>query len=927
MRQVIIGFFLLLLPSLAQAQSELAEKLRKTLQKHTQADTFRVNRLVEISLVSPSIPLDEMEEYAEEALKLSRQLKYPFGEAGALLALSRYYSGTGNFKASLEEIHKADSIAMILGDTKLLALVYLRYYNSYYLSGNNKEALIWLKKAESYAIQNADLPNIGTIQNQLSNVYGTLGDYGRALQYASLSMETATDLGDSLKIYLAHNRLANIFLLIGEYDKSLVNLEKMLVFHEKLKFDSARLANVYNDLGEVYRLSNDFPKAISAYNQALKVRKDENITIVVKSNLADVYLRMDSIGLALDYAYAAKTTSKSKAYNYYNGWISGVLARAHLKQGRLDSAEYYAAMGYKIGMETAYMEDMRDNAQTLAAVYAYKNDYKNAYDFFQKYISYRDSMLTDEVKNKSAIMEYNLEMVKKEDEIALLSEQKKTQQNFLISTVVVLGLILIMAFVLLRNNRHKQKANLMLRQQKQEIDEKAKELTIQKDNLEQSYQNMELLAEIGRKVTASLSVNGIIGTVYDQVNKLMDASIFGIGIYHEDRQCLEFPATYEKGEALPAYDNDIHDKNKLAAVCYNTGNEILINDLNSEYGQYLQHMPTVSAGEMPLSLIYLPLKVKDKIVGVITVQSFNKHAFTDYHLFMLRTIAVNTAIALENAESFLKLEHTLTNLKETQNQLIQAEKMASLGELTAGIAHEIQNPLNFVNNFSEVSGELLEEIREEMEAENYRDAALILKDLESNLSKIQHHGTRAASIVKGMLAHSRNSSDEKIPTDINALADEYLRLAYHGMRAKDKSFNSEIFTDLQPGLPKVNVVPQEISRVLLNITTNAFQALKEHYQELGGDFKPYVKIRTSLVPTAAGRGSVEISISDNGPGIPESLKEKIFQPFFTTKPTGQGTGLGLSLSFDIVKAHGGEIKVSSEPGEGTEFTVNLPVAE
>lgn len=924
MRKYLFGLFLVILPILSQAQSGEIERLRKTLREHVKQDTIRVNRLLEITQASPSIPLDEMEKYAEEALMLSRQLKYPYGEARALLAQSKHYVAQRNMASLLEVVQKADSIASALKDENLLAQVYYRYYNFFYLSGNNKEALIWVKKTEQYVLKSGDKPFLGTIQNQLSNIYLTLGDYGRGLQYATLSMGTATELGDSLKIFSAHSRLSEIFLLIGEYDKSLANLQEMLKIHRKLDLDESQLAGVYNSLGEVYRLSNDFPKAIEAYNQALMTYDaPENIT-VVKSNIADVYIRMDSINMAFEYAYAAKTTNRYANSTLYDAWIYGVLARAHLKQTRLDSAEYYAALGYKIGMETAYMEDMRDNAKTLAAVYAQKNDYKNAYDFFQKYISYRDSMLTDEVKNKSAIMEYNLEMVKKEDQIALLSEQKKTQQNFLISTVIVLGLILIMAFVLLRNNRQKQKANLMLQKQKEEIDEKATELARQKDNLEQSYQNMELLAEIGRKVTASLSVNSIIGTVYDQVNKLMDASIIGIGIYHEDKQCLDFPATYEKGEALAPYSNDIQDKSKMASVCFLNGKEILINDLSNEYHKYLQAMPTASAGEIPRSLIYLPLRVKDKILGVITVQSFQKDAFSDYHLFMLRTIAVNTAIALENAESFLQLQQTLTHLKDTQNQLIQAEKMASLGELTAGIAHEIQNPLNFVNNFSEVSQELLEEMDEELQAGNHDTVKEIMGDLTDNLSKIHHHGSRAASIVKGMLAHSRNSSEEKIPTEINILADEYLRLAYHGMRAKDKTFNVEIFTELDPNLPKITVVPQDISRVLLNITTNAMQALKEKYNVNNG-FKPYVKIKTATSIAPNGVTNIEILISDNGPGIPDEIKEKIFQPFFTTKPTGQGTGLGLSLSFDIIKAHGGEITVSSKEGEGTVFLITLPI--
>ncbi|SMD42841.1 His Kinase A (phospho-acceptor) domain-containing protein [Aquiflexum balticum DSM 16537] len=277
------------------------------------------------------------------------------------------------------------------------------------------------------------------------------------------------------------------------------------------------------------------------------------------------------------------------------------------------------------------------------------------------------------------------------------------------------------------------------------------------------------------------------------------------------------------------------------------------------------------------------------------------------------------------------LEKSISDLKSTQAQLIQSEKMASLGELTAGIAHEIQNPLNFVNNFSEVSEELIEEIKESraknQEARQWTEADKledeILDDIKQNLEKIHHHGKRAEGIVKGMLAHSRTSAGEKEPTDINALADEYLRLSFHGLRARDKSFNADFKTNFDLNLPKVNVVPQDIGRVLLNLINNAFQACGQDlsgFQNLTG-LKPLVTVSTS--PLEGGRG-VQISISDNGPGIPDSIKDKIFQPFFTTKPTGQGTGLGLSLSYDIVKAHGGEIKVETKEGEGTEFTIQLP---
>jgi signal transduction histidine kinase/ligand-binding sensor domain-containing protein len=267
------------------------------------------------------------------------------------------------------------------------------------------------------------------------------------------------------------------------------------------------------------------------------------------------------------------------------------------------------------------------------------------------------------------------------------------------------------------------------------------------------------------------------------------------------------------------------------------------------------------------------------------------------------------------------LERALAKLKATQTQLIQSEKMASLGELTAGIAHEIQNPLNFVNNFSEVNREMIDELKEELKNGNVDEALAIADDIQQNEEKINHHGKRADGIVKGMLEHSRTGSGTKEPTDINALADEYLRLSYHGLRAKDKSFNAELITHFNPGLPKISVIQQDMGRVMLNLFNNAFYAVSQKKKTAGADYKPEVSVSTSTE-----NGQIIIKVNDNGIGIPDAIKDKIIQPFFTTKPTGEGTGLGLSLSYDmVVKGHGGNLQVNSAEGEGSEFIIQLPI--
>jgi signal transduction histidine kinase len=318
----------------------------------------------------------------------------------------------------------------------------------------------------------------------------------------------------------------------------------------------------------------------------------------------------------------------------------------------------------------------------------------------------------------------------------------------------------------------------------------------------------------------------------------------------------------------------------------------------------------------------------------LTFTRFNDLKIAEAHALKAEQDLIEIKAARKHAEE------ALVELQATQKQLVQSEKMASLGELTAGIAHEIQNPLNFVNNFSDVSNELLEEMKAELEKGNTKDAAAIVQDVKQNLEKILYHGKRADAIVKGMLQHSRTSSGQKELTDINALADEYLRLAYHGLRAKDKSFNSKFITDFDKNVTRVNIIPQEIGRVILNLINNAFYAVNERQKAEGKrrmlepqaiqpttptlqlNYEPTVSVSTKKVDD-----KVIITVADNGNGIPQKNLDKIFQPFFTTKPTGQGTGLGLSLAYDIVKTHGGEIKVETTEGNGSEFIIQLPAKE
>ncbi len=309
-----------------------------------------------------------------------------------------------------------------------------------------------------------------------------------------------------------------------------------------------------------------------------------------------------------------------------------------------------------------------------------------------------------------------------------------------------------------------------------------------------------------------------------------------------------------------------------------------------------------------------------------------KLSLTDFKLARTEKVKKTTGILLEETieelqrkskgftELNILLKNTQEELKATRSQLLQAEKMASLGELTAGIAHEIQNPLNFVTNFSEVNTELIGELQDEIDKGNVAEVKIIAADIADNEQKINYHGKRADAIVKGMLQHSRSNSGEKELTDINALVDEYLRLAYHGLRARDKTFNATLKTDYDKSDPMVNIVRQDIGRVILNLFTNAFYSITEKKEKDKDNFEPTVSVSTKKMSD-----QLEIRIKDNGNGISQSIIDKVFQPFFTTKPTGQGTGLGLSLSHEIIRAHGGSITVETEEGKFAEFIIKLPV--
>ncbi len=431
------------------------------------------------------------------------------------------------------------------------------------------------------------------------------------------------------------------------------------------------------------------------------------------------------------------------------------------------------------------------------------------------------------------------------------------------------------------------------------------------EETKQRAAEMQTVNQISSAIVSQLELSSLIKLVGAQMQETFKADIVYVAMHDRKTNTLHFPYVYGDSISSRTFGSNITEN------IINTKEPILLND---DVQSFYEKQKINRKGKLARSLIAVPIISNQIAIGVISVQSTQEgKSFNQNDQRLLSTIAANVGIAMHNAEAYLDLQEALTNLKSVQEQLVQQEKLAGLGQLAAGIAHEIKNPLNFVNNFSELNVELIDEMKIEIDKGNLEDAKLIATDIRDNQEKIVHHGKRADAIVKSMLQHSRTSTGTKEATDINALTDEYMRLAYHGLRAKDKTFNATMTTHFDESIKSINVISQDIGRVILNLITNSFYAIDEKKKKIGGDYTP-----TLSVTTKRNNNKIEIIIWDNGNGIPKKLIDKVFQPFFTTKPTGEGTGLGLSLSYDIIKAHGGELKIDTEENKFTEISIQLP---
>ena len=725
-------------------------------------------------------------------------------------------------------------------------------------------------------------------------IYYYMGDYERGLDYFLKGLRHGEEIGNKEVLTYAFNGAGYIYGILGNNKKGLDFLQKALSLSKEIE-NLPLQGSILDSLAVTYLNDGEMDKAYKVYLECLDLseRTDQKRNKgYALSGIGDIFLKQNRLGEAKEYYLQSLLIRREIGYKVGEATSLLHLGKISLQQDDAEQAREYLLESLKVADEIKAKAAIYEAHEALAELYERKEDIQSFVKHYKLFHKYKSEVFKEEqeTKQKYQSIQHEIEKLQQEAEINRLT-------------------------------------NVVMKEKNAELENKTEEL-------EQSYNNISVLSKIGRDITSTLDLDIILNTVYENVNQLMDATVFGIGIYKQEEASIEYRLSIEERKRYQPYHRMMSDKSQLAVWCITNNKEVFINDIEKEFSRYLKDIDLTiltsaaledgSLPKNPNSLIYLPMQVKDKIIGLISVQSYKKNAYTRQHLDILKTLASYTSAALYNARSYETLQNTLNELELTQEQLIQSEKMASLGELTAGIAHEIQNPLNFVNNFSEVNKELLEELKaERLKPNAEREEEIeneLINDVISNEEKINHHGKRADAIVKGMLQHSRSSNGIKEPTDINALADEYLRLAYHGLRAKDKSFNATLKTDFDESIGNIKIIPQDIGRVILNLITNAFYVVGEKKKEQPDGYEPTVWASTKKVAD-----KVWISVKDNGNGIPRKVLDKIFQPFFTTKPTGQGTGLGLSLSYDIVKAHGGELKVETKEAEGAEFIIHLPI--
>lgn len=865
---LIILIFLVQAAAFAQKKGQAKTDSLQQVLKTTRQDTTRIKTLNALaSDLLQTGKIDSAIERASSALLLSRKINYSSGEARSFYTLGQIYAAKANTAEALKNFGNALKLYEVLSQETAIAetcyamgLIYQR--------SNYEEALRLFKRALGLAQQTGNKNLMGKNAYIIAVVLTRKGDYNEASPYNDQAIRYYTESGNKTGLANCYVVSARINHRRGNMQQSLKDNYAALRLFEQTG-NKVGIYNVHTGLGMIYLLQKNNLEALKSYQAAKKAAEEQGNKEVLSgayNNVGNTYLELGNTAEAQKAFEEALKLAEQAADKKGIATARGNLGIIYSQTGKPAEAiksyeqtiKLYEEIGAKEGISVGYMEIGR------------------------VYLKMKKSELSREWLNKALKISREIDykdVISQSYHLLMQVDSSAHDYNSALEHYKL--------YISYRDSISNAEAakNLIEQRMQYGFSKKEDSLRLQQALLSGRLEKQTLLTK-----------------QQQQELRLKQASLV-LAQREKDVQMLRFLKT----QAELQLGNEQKEK------------KLTLAEQQRALQQSQLEKQTLLAKQKEQSLL-----LKDKelsaqrsqrnfwLAGAIALFMLSFFIFRNYR----NQRRANAQLQKQQA----KTERALKELKATQTQLIQSEKMASLGELTAGIAHEIQNPLNFVNNFSELNNEMLDEMKHELQSGKLEDAVAVAEGIKENNSKINHHGKRADAIVKGMLQHSRASTRKKEPTDINTLADEYLHLSFHGLRAKDKDFHATFSSDFDDHVGKLEVVPQEIGMVVLNLCNNAFYAVNEKKKQLNGAFEPNVSVSTKKLADR-----VEISVRDNGTGIPQKALSKIYQPFFTTKPTGQGTGLGLSLSYDIVKAHGGELKVETKEGEFAEFIIRLPV--
>lgn len=841
-----------------------------------------------------------------------------YEEISDIYAKQEKFSSAQFYNLRILDLYKQlnDSI----GATRYLNKVALNYKRTQ----NYQEALEYFIEALHY---NEDLLNKGkpavnqeALNMNIAICYSYLGEYQSSNQYYQKydnGDQSDEDVGRLSERSTLLNEMAYSQLRMGDRKAAKSTAERSLGY-AKVSGDLELQIETYKTISDIYHHLGIFKKALEYYKK--------------HANLKD---SLYSAKIALQ----EETMKNQTAVEVVEAEITKLIEEKESNEENLQKLALKAESQRK---DIALLQSEKEFRELLLRQKQIEQEnelarQKQAYALLEKEKENRIletnnrmkelNRMTSDLRAKES--EQQMEVLRQEQEIKNLElDRARSLRFFFIGLFIILAILI---FLILRSYHLKRKANNILAQQNAEIQE-------QKDKIEQSYHNVKVLSDIAKEITSELTFANIIMAAYRNLKTFMDVTEFGVGVYNKKTNRIEFPHAISREHELSRLYYSLEDRNRLAVRCFNSGEEIMINNYHDEYAEYIDQQAPSKTGEDAVSIMYMPLQVKSRIIGVITVQSFEENAYTEYHRYILANLAIHIAIALENANTYQeiadktdKLEKAFSDLKSAQTKLVQSEKMASLGLLTAGVAHEINNPINFV--YAGVDGlkvsleSLLEVLEKYEQMDKIEDVQALLAHIEDVqqlkedtffeetkgslfelVGAIREGARRTAEIVNGLRNFSRLDETELKNADIHKGIDNTLLLLNNKIKRQGITVNK----DYTPNLQKIICYPGQLNQVFMNILSNAMDAIQHDKGE--------ISISTHRIDD-----ELHIKIRDNGEGMPPEIRDRIFEPFYTTKEMGKGTGLGLSISFGIIEKHKGRIEVNSEQGQGTEFCIILPV--